>query len=256
MSVLHSKIVGEGSPLVILHGFLGMSDNWKTLGNRYAEEGFQVHLVDQRNHGKSFWAEDFNYEILAKDLLHYSNHYQLGQFNILGHSMGGKTAMQFACSYSEMVNRLIVADIAPKYYPPHHQEIINGLNAINLEELDSRSKADAELNKHISNYGVRQFLLKNLFWKEKGKLAWRFNLKILSERMPEVGENIESGSTFNGPVLILKGDRSEYIVDSDEMTIKNHFPLAKVETIDKAGHWLHAENPDQFFNKSIAFLKA
>jgi len=254
MTILHSKIIGEGNPLIILHGFLGMSDNWKTLGNKYVEEGFQVHLVDQRNHGKSFWSEDFNYDLLAKDVVDYIQHYELKKVNIIGHSMGGKTAMQIACSYSELVEKLVVADIAPKFYPPHHQNIIDALNMLDLEELDSRSEADSELQKHLSSFGVRQFLLKNLFWKEKGKLAWRLNLKVLSEKMEEVGENIESSSNFNGPTLFLKGDRSEYVIASDEPTIKNHFPIAIIQTIENAGHWLHAENPEQFFEKSMAFF--
>jgi len=254
--ILHSKIIGEGSPLLILHGFLGMSDNWKTLGNKYAEKGFQVHLVDQRNHGKSFWSNDFNYDLLAKDVVDYIQHYQLKKVNIIGHSMGGKTAMQLACSYSEMVEKLIVADIAPKFYPPHHQNIVDALNMLKLDEFGSRSEVETELQKHLREPGVRQFLLKNLYWEEKGKLGWRFNLKVLSERMEEVGENIESGSVFEGPALFLKGDRSEYVIASDETGIKNHFPSANVQTIDNAGHWLHAENPMRFFEKSLTFLMA
>jgi len=256
MPLLHAKIVGEGNPLLILHGFLGMSDNWKTLGNSYAEVGFQVHLVDQRNHGKSFWSEDFNYDLMANDVVDYMQHHELKKVHLIGHSMGGKTAMQIACSHSGLVNKLIVADIAPKFYPPHHQEIIDALNTLNLEEYSSRSEADVELQKHISQFGVRQFLLKNLYWKEKGKLAWRINLKVLSNKMEEVGENIESSSIFKGPTLFLKGDRSEYVIASDEAIIKNHFPLAITQTITNAGHWLHAENPDQFLEKSLVFLDA
>ncbi|MBM1106061.1 alpha/beta fold hydrolase [Aurantibacter crassamenti] len=256
MEILHSKIIGEGKPLIILHGFLGMSDNWKTLGSKYAEEGFQVHLVDQRNHGKSFWSDEFNYEILAADIVDYMTHHQIEKAYIIGHSMGGKTAMQLACVNSERVEKLIVADIAPKFYPPHHQNIIDALNQLNLSAIDSRSQAEAELEKHLSEYGVRQFLLKNLYWVEKVKLGWRFNLKVLSNRMEEVGENIESGSIFEGPTLFLKGERSEYVIASDETVIKNHFPKATIETIAKAGHWLHAENPSEFFTKSLSFLKA
>jgi pimeloyl-ACP methyl ester carboxylesterase len=122
---LYSKITGKGAPLCILHGFLGMSDNWKTLGNTYAEKGYEVHLIDQRNHGRSFHSEDFNYDLLSNDLLDYLGHHGIAKTHIIGHSMGGKTAMQFACSQPFYVEKLIVADIAPKYYPPHHQEIVN-----------------------------------------------------------------------------------------------------------------------------------
>ncbi|MFS4493572.1 alpha/beta fold hydrolase [Maribacter sp. 2308TA10-17] len=254
--LLHSKILGAGKPLIILHGFLGMSDNWKTLGNQYAENGLQVHLVDQRNHGKSFHSQDFNYDFLAEDLKNYLDQQGVKEASIIGHSMGGKTAMQFACDFPNMTEKLIVADISPKYYPPHHQEIINGLNALNFEEIKSRGEADQELTKHITEYGTRQFLLKNLYWVEKGKLGFRFNLKALSEKMEEIGENISSTAIYNGPTLFLRGDKSEYVIATDIIEIKKHFPLAKLDTVEKAGHWLHAENPKQFFEKSMNFLKS
>lgn len=254
--ILHSQILGEGKPLLILHGFLGMSDNWKTLGAQYAQAGFETHLIDQRNHGRSFWSNDFNYDLLAEDLKHYMAHHGLKKTMILGHSMGGKTAMQFACTYPQQTEKLIVADIAPKYYPPHHQPIVDGLNAMDFSEIRSRSEADTELTKYITDLGTRQFLLKNLFWVEKGELGFRFNLEVLSQKMDEIGENIGTTDNFNGPTLFLRGDRSEYIAQSDISEIKRHFPLANLETIANAGHWLHAENPKQFFEKSISFLKA
>ncbi|MGB3144852.1 MAG: alpha/beta fold hydrolase [Maribacter sp.] len=252
--ILNSVILGEGKPLCILHGFLGMLDNWKTLGTQYAEIGFRVHLIDQRNHGKSFHSEDFNYDILADDLKRYLEFHNIEKTNLIGHSMGGKTAMQFACSYPEKVEKLLIADIAPKYYPPHHQQIIDGLNAIKVDTLTSRTEADKQLKKYISDFGTRQFLLKNLNRTENKKLAFRFNLSVLSERMEEIGENISSSESFDGPTLFLKGDRSEYVTNQDTAEIKKHFPKAKVETIENAGHWLHAENPDQFFEKSMAFF--
>lgn len=253
--ILHSKIEGEGQPLLILHGFLGMLDNWKTLGGQYAESGFEVHLIDQRNHGQSFWSDDFNYDLLSEDLLRYTQHHEIDRAVLLGHSMGGKTAMQYACDHPDLVEKLVVADIGPKFYPPHHQSIIDALNALGPDAFSSRSTADAELKKHISNLGIRQFLLKNLYWIEKGKLAFRFNLEVLSEKMGEVGENIGSSDHYDGPTLFLRGDRSEYIAPGDLPEFRKHFPKAEMETIEKAGHWLHAENPDQFFEKSLAFMK-
>ncbi|MUH38217.1 alpha/beta fold hydrolase [Zobellia amurskyensis] len=253
---LHSKILGDGTPLLILHGFLGMSDNWKTLGNQYAEEGFEVHLIDQRNHGKSFWSDDFDYDLLSEDLKNYMEAHQLENAMIIGHSMGGKTTMQFACSYPKLVNKMIVADIGPKFYPPHHQPIIDGLNAIDLNTIASRSEADSELGKYITDFGTRQFLLKNLYWVEKGQLGFRFNLNVLSEKMNEIGENIGTTDRYDGPVLFLRGDRSEYIMPNEISEFKKHFPAAQIETIDNAGHWLHAENPKQFFEKSMVFLKS
>ncbi|ADY29762.1 alpha/beta fold hydrolase [Cellulophaga lytica] len=256
MPTLHSKILGEGQPLLILHGFLGMSDNWKTLGNKYAEEGLQVHLIDQRNHGKSFHSTEFNYDILANDIKQYIAEHNLQNCIVLGHSMGGKTAMQLACSYPELVNKLLIADIAPKFYPPHHHEIINGLKALDLNTISSRTEASNELAKHISNAGVRQFLLKNLYWVEKGKLAFRFNLDVLAERMEQIGENIDASATYNKPTLFLRGDKSEYISPLDTDTIKTHFPNADIQTITNSGHWLHAENPKEFLEKSLTFIKS
>lgn len=254
MALLHSKIIGDGKPLLILHGFLGMADNWKTLGTQYADEGFRAHLIDQRNHGKSFHSEDFNYDLLSKDLKQYMEYNALSKAIVLGHSMGGKTAMQLACNYPEFVSKLIVADIAPKFYPPHHQDIINALNAIRLETISSRSQADEELSRYIVDFGIRQFLLKNLYWVERGRLGFRFNLAVLSNKMEEIGENIGSTDVFNGATLFLKGDRSEYFSTNDLPEIRRHFPMAAMETIENAGHWLHAENPKQFFEKSIAFM--
>ncbi len=251
---LHSNIIGEGKPLLILHGFLGMSDNWKTLGMQYAEHGLQVHLIDQRNHGKSFHSEDFDYDILAEDLKHYIHQYKLEDAIIMGHSMGGKTAMQFAFTYPDLMYKMIVADIAPKYYPPHHQHIIDGLTQLDLDRIKSRGQADTELSKYIPDIGIRQFLLKNLYWEQKGKLGFRFNLKVLGDKMGEIGDDISPSDIYKGPTLFLKGDKSEYIIPSDSDTIIRHFPSAHIETIDNAGHWLHAENPTQFLSKTINFI--
>ncbi len=253
-NILHSKIIGTGRPLLILHGYLGMSDNWKTLGTQYAENGFQSHLIDQRNHGKSFHSQDFNYDFLSEDLKKYMEHHHLEKANIIGHSMGGKTAMQFACEHPELTEKLIVADISPKYYPPHHHDIISGLKALDFEKINSRSEADQELSKYLNDSGIRQFLLKNLYWVEKGKLGFRFNLSVLSTKMEEIGENISAAAQYAGPTLFLKGDASEYVVETDLPEIKRHFPAAEIETIENAGHWVHAANPKQFFEKSFAFL--
>lgn len=256
MELLHSKILGEGKPLLILHGFLGMSDNWKTLGAQYAENGFQVHLLDQRNHGKSFHSPDFDYELLAKDVQNYMVHHNIGSAYVMGHSMGGKTAMQLATSHPELVSKLIIADIAPKFYPPHHQDIVDGLATLDLDQISSRTEADEVLSKSIRNFGIRQFLLKNLYWVDQGKLGFRFNFDVLRNKMEEIGDNIGTTALYEGPTLFLRGDRSEYIQPNDLPEIKKHFPYAHLETIENAGHWLHAENPEQFFEKSFSFLNS
>ena len=256
MEILHSKILGEGQPFIILHGFLGMSDNWKTLGTQYSENGFQVHLIDQRNHGKSFHSEEFNYDLLSDDVINYMDHHNIDSAYVMGHSMGGKTAMQLATSHPERVTKLIVADIAPKYYPPHHDFIFNGLSHLDFDQISDRREADDELAKHIKVKGIRQFLLKNLYWVKKEKLGFRFNFDVLKNRMEEIGENIFPNAIYDGPTLFLRGDRSEYIQPYDFAEIKRHFPNAQIETIDKAGHWLHAENPKQFYEKSFSFLNS
>lgn len=255
MNILTSKIIGSGEPLLILHGFLGMSDNWKTLGKKYADEGFEVHLLDLRNHGKSFHSDNFSYELMVEDVVKYTTSKNLSQVNIIGHSMGGKVAMLLAVSHPDVVKRLLIADIAPKYYPPHHQTIINGLKSLDFNKITTRTEADEALSNYINDWGTRQFLLKNLYWKTKDKLAFRFNLPVLENAQEEIGEALPAQKTFDGKTLFLRGSKSEYISPNDKDLIKTHFPIANLETIDNAGHWLHAENPKQFFEKSISFLQ-
>lgn len=254
--LLYSNILGEkqGRPFVILHGFLGMSDNWKTLGKQFGENGFEVHLIDQRNHGSSFWDDTFNYHVMVEDLKQYCDHYKLSNIILLGHSMGGKTAMLFATMYPELVSKLIVADIAPRFYPLHHETILEGLNALNFDIIKSRGEAETILSKYISDFGTRQFLLKNLYWKEKGQLALRMNLKVLTSQIAEVGEALPSNAIFNKDTLFLRGKKSNYITSEDEISIHNHFPKAKIESIKNAGHWLHGENPKDFFDVVLQFV--
>ncbi|WNH11058.1 alpha/beta fold hydrolase [Thalassobellus suaedae] len=252
--LLHSNILGEGKPFVILHGFLGMSDNWKTLGTQFSEQGFQVHLVDQRNHGHSFHDDEFNYEVLVEDLKNYCDAHKLNNIVLLGHSMGGKTAMLFATQYPELVSKLIVADISPRFYPVHHDAILEGLSALDFNDIKSRGQADKQLSNYVHDLGTRQFLLKNLYWVEKGKLALRINIDVLKNDVAEVGEPLPSYATFNKDTLFLRGDRSEYIGVGDEAIIANHFPKAKIKTISNAGHWLHAENPKEFFEAVEQFV--
>lgn len=252
--LLNSIILGEGTPFIILHGFLGMSDNWKTMGQKFSEHGFQVHLVDQRNHGHSFHSDEFNYDVLVKDLKNYCDTNNLSEIVLLGHSMGGKTAMLFASKYPQMVSKLIVADISPRYYPVHHDGILKGLSALDFDAIKSRGEADEVLSSYVTDFGTRQFLLKNLYWVEKGKLGLRMNLNVLKEEVSEIGEPLPDQARFEKTTLFLKGDRSEYIGEEDETIIRNHFPNVQIETISNAGHWLHAENPEAFFNAVIKFI--
>ena len=252
--ILHSNTFGEGKPFIILHGFLGMGDNWKTLAKQFAESNFEMHLVDQRNHGRSFHSDDFDYDLMAEDLKRYCDENNLNDIILLGHSMGGKTAMLFATKYPELVNKLIVADISPRYYPIHHDAILEGLNNLDFSEIKSRGQADKVLSNYVHEIGTRMFLLKNLYWVEKGQLGLRINLEVLKENISEVGEALPIHATCKKPTLFLRGDKSEYIGEADEALIKRHFLDSEIVTISNAGHWLHAENPKDFYNAVINFI--
>lgn len=261
MELLHAQVIGEGKPFIILHGFLGMSDNWGTLGRRFGEEGYEMHLVDQRNHGRSFHSDEFNYESMVEDLKYYLDTNGLDKIILLGHSMGGKTAMQFAVKYPDRVEKLIVADIAPKEYPQHHQSILKGLSSLKfanpdleIEGISSRGEADKALSEYVAIRPVRQFLLKNLYWKSKGRLALRMNLPALIENIEEIGEGLANEAVYEGETLFISGGRSDYILPEDELLLKKHFPSFKLKRIEGVGHWLHAEKPEEFYDIVMGFL--
>ena len=252
--VLHSQIIGTGTPFVILHGFLGMSDNWKSLGKKFATQGYQMHLIDQRNHGRSFHDSVFTYQAMAEDLLLYCEHHKLDQVVLLGHSMGGKTAMEFAVTNPERVTKLIIADIAPRHYDEHHQYILNGLGVLDFSIINSRAKADTVLANYIKEPGVRLFLLKNLYWIEKKQLALRVNLPVVTKEVAQVGKALDINAVFDKKTLFVRGDNSGYITSLDEISIQKQFSKSQIKTILGAGHWLHAENPEQFHQIVVDFL--
>jgi len=254
MQLLHSIILGEGQPLIILHGFFGMGDNWKTLANRFAKK-YQVHVVDQRNHGRSFHSDEFSYELMVEDLLYYINYHKLNNVHLLGHSMGGKTVMLFAVEYPEKVDKIIIADIAPRFYPPHHHTIIDALNAVDFDRIKSRNDIDLIFKKYIPESGIRQFLAKNIYRKSRDEFAYRFNLECLTECFDEVGVGLPPIAQFYGEVLFLKGENSGYISEEDENLIVTNFPKSEIMVVKNAGHWLHAENPEDFYNYIIEFLE-
>lgn len=251
---LHATVFGEGQPFLILHGFLGMSDNWKTLGNKFAEAGFQVHLLDQRNHGRSPHTPEMNYEVLAKDIFDYCQTHNLKNIILLGHSMGGKAAMLAAGKYPDLIDKLIVVDISPKYYAPHHDQIMEGLTALENQDLTSRKDAEDFLAKFVADAGTRMFLLKNLYWKTKEKLALRLNLKVLKETIEEVGAALPAEFKFEKPTLFIKGGKSNYISKDDEPLITHHFPNSEIQIIPNAGHWAHAEKRKDFYDIVLRFL--
>ena len=252
---LHSTILGQGNPLLILHGFLGMSDNWKTLGGQFSQIGYQVHLIDQRNHGRSPHSDEMSYLEMAKDLKQYIADHSLEKVVLLGHSMGGKTAMFVGAYFPQLLEKLIVVDIAPKQYPAHHQEILAGLQAVDQTDLESRAQADEVLSEFVEEQSVRMFLLKNLYWKEKGKLALRLNLDVLVKAGETIGEELPDNKSYSGPSLFIRGGNSNYIKSEDEGLISRQFPDSKIITIEDAGHWVHAEKRDEFYQVVRDFLQ-
>jgi len=263
MPLLHYLEQGDPSarPLVILHGLFGTLDNWQTLARRWAEDaGLRVISVDLRNHGRSFHAPEHSYALMADDVLALFDHLALDpkHLTLLGHSMGGKVAMCLALGYPERLAQLIVMDIAPRFSDMEHQDdIIAGLQAVDLATIETRQQAEAALARTIPQLGVRQFLLKNLYRQEDNSFAWRINLPALVENLAAVGQEISSAEPFLKPTLFVRGGKSNYILPEDKLTsIPALFPQSQVVTVPDAGHWLHAEKPDEVFElvKNFALM--
>ena len=248
---LHYREFGEGQPLIILHGLFGFSDNWQTHAKRLSQY-YRVILVDLRNHGHSPWSDEFSYEIMAKDVLALMDDLKIEESILIGHSMGGKVVMHMAILDQDRLSKMIVVDMGIKGYSMHHQDIIAGIRAIPVEQIKVRREADEILQKHIDSYGVRQFLLKNLHWIEKGKLAWRINIDVLEREMPEILSALPTGE-IGVPSLFIRGGRSNYIADSDLAAIENQVFDVEFETIENAGHWVHSEAPDEFIESVLDF---
>lgn len=231
-----------------------MSDNWRTHA-RYWSSDYEVHAIDQRNHGKSFHSEAFDYTVLAQDVIDYMNANSLEKAIVLGHSMGGKTAMTLAMQHPERVSKLIVADIAPKHYDvgSKFSHIIEGLLHLDANVFTSRTAADEALAIYVPEMGVRQFLLKNLAWTPERTLTLKCNIQVLQHKLAEIGAAPNTG-IYEGKTLFLAGSKSDYIVQDDLEKIHTFFPKAKLDWIENAGHWLHAENPTGFTQALHGFL--
>ncbi len=249
---LHFREFGEGQAFVILHGLFGSSDNWQTHAKKLAEY-YRVILVDQRNHGHSAWSEDFSYELMAEDLKELCDDLNLDKIILMGHSMGGKTAMFFAQQNSDLIDKMIIVDMGVKAYPMHHEQIIAGLKSIDLNEDISRSDAENQLTKHVDSFGVRQFLLKNLYWNEQKKLAWRMNIPVLEGKMNEILKPLNPKMDVFVPTLFIRGEMSNYILDEDWAEIEEVFPDSSLVSIANAGHWVHAEAPKEFLDAVLSF---
>ena len=250
---LFSKIYGEGRPLIILHGLFGMGDNWTTHAKLLAARGWQVHAVDGRNHGRSPHHHEHNYDAMAADLEVYIADNHLENVVLLGHSMGGKTVMNFAVRKPQLVDAAIVVDIAPKHYPVHHEAYIAAMKGVDFTVAKSRKDIEALLSQTLTSPGIIQFFMKSLHWKTKEELAWRFNLDALERELSNVGEALEYGY-FDGPTLFIAGGQSGYITVDDQEKIYEHFPNAELQTIEGAGHWVHAEAREAFAACVVDFL--
>lgn len=253
---LHFKKSGEGKALFILHGLFGMGDNWATLAREFANNGFCAYQIDQRNHGRSGHSFDFNYSFMAHDLFELMKDEDLKKVDVIGHSMGGKTAMYFAREYPQLIEKLIVADIAPSYYPQHHHSVLTTLHSMDLNHISGRKQAEKHLRNALNDEGTIQFLLKNLYWKTDTQLDWRFGLQEIEENIEMVGEALPGTDVIDVPTLFLKGERSGYIQAEQEELIRQRFSNVQIETVPNAGHWVHAENPKDFLGLCLRFLEA
>lgn len=253
---LFSRVLGDGNPpLIVLHGLFGMSDNWLSLGKRWAENR-KVYLLDQRNHGLSPQSDEWTYEVMAEDVRDFMLEEGLPSAHILGHSMGGKTAMCLAASNPQLVRSLVVVDIGPKQYPVHHRSIINALLATPVDALEKRSEVEEWLSKGIPQAGVRQFLMKSLHRCKDGGFEWRFNLPVIDREIENVGQALPDDWGYDGPSFFIRGEESGYILDEDLPAIHRQFPMMQFEGIAKAGHWVHAEQPDALYGSVQQFISA
>jgi esterase len=256
--LLNYQQLGQGTPILLIHGLFGSLENLNMVAKPLSEH-YQVISVDVRNHGDSFHQENMAYSTLVQDIITLLDHLAIKRCAILGHSMGGKIAMQVALEYAERVEKLIIADIAPVDYPPHHLEIIKGLQAINLKLVTKRSDADKQLSTFVKNLGVRQFLLRNLAPDGQGKFHFKCSLNNIGKGYQQimVANNLPEGKEpYPGDTLFIKGGNSEYILAEHKTAIGKLFPSSKAKIIQGAGHWLHAEKTVAFNKITLDFLTA
>ncbi len=251
---LHYRTLGEGQPVIILHGIFGTSDNWQTFGKQLATD-YQIFLIDQRNHGLSPHSDTFDYPAMAEDIHEFIQQHQLDNPIIIGHSMGGKAAMFYAVTHPNELAKLIVVDIAPRQYPVHHQHILNAMSGVDLVSATSRKDIEDQLKPHLPDFGVRQFLMKNLKREDNNSFSWKLNLPVIQENIENVGVAVDTTVTVKKPTLFVRGAKSDYIRTEDKALIQAIFPQATVVTVENAGHWVHAEQPKALYKVLIEFLQ-
>jgi esterase len=247
---------GEGQPVIILHGLFGQSDNWVTVGRRIADQ-FHVYIPDQRNHGQSPHTSIHSFPAMTDDLAEFIEELHIENPVLIGHSMGGKVAMTYALENPGKVKKLVVIDISPRRYPERitHTQVISQMISIDLETLTTRGEVEKILNSNIADTRVRMFILKNLYYKIHGKLAWRLNLDAISQSMDLLFDSICSENQYKGPTLFIRGGKSDYVPDADIPMIKSMFPEAVIKTITGASHWVHADAPEELCFMLSSFLE-
>jgi pimeloyl-ACP methyl ester carboxylesterase len=250
---LHYQESGEGIPLIIIHGLFGSADNWRSMA-KYFSRFYRVVSVDLRNHGRSPHSDEQNFTIMAGDIHQLCEDLGLDQVNILGHSLGGKVAMKFAAMYPDMVAKLVVVDIAPRQYFSAHTPLMDAMLALNLSQFTRRTEVDDALAESVPDKAVRQFLLMNLV-SERENFQWRINLPALKANYPELMAAISEDKTFSMPSLFVYGELSDYVTEQDRQQISRQFTEAKFSGIEKAGHWVQAERPQQFKKVVEEFLQ-
>ncbi|MFZ1704245.1 MAG: alpha/beta fold hydrolase [Saprospiraceae bacterium] len=256
MIELNYKIIGEGNPIVILHGLFGMLDNLQLLGKKLAEKGNMVYLVDQRDHGRSSHTESFSYPLLSNDLLEFLESQWLHQTVLIGHSMGGKTALQFVIDNPGIVTKLIIVDIGIKKYPGGHEAIFDALMSIPLQNFNSRDEVFQQLLEKIPDAGTVHFLMKNLSRNKLNNLfEWKMNLPNLQKNYQNILSEIKVVEKVDTDVLFIRGQLSSYITDEDIPVLLKNFPNAKFATIPNAGHWVHADNLKDLEKEILSFLE-
>ena len=246
---LHYKKLGEhSSNLLILHGVYGSGDNWISLGKRLAEN-HTVYLIDQRNHGRSPWSDEFDYHVLSRDIVNFIEEHQLRNVSLMGHSMGGKVVINIALNHPELIDSAVVVDMALKHYNiDHHKRYLLAMNKMPIASMNNRTELDDHLKTDIESFGIRQFLLKNVKREENGKFGWKLNLDVIGSKIERIGGSLDGGNLqFDKPALFVRGGNSNYVRPEDYNTISTHFRRANIGLIEGAGHWVHADKPEALY---------
>jgi len=253
MPKLNYTTCGSGDPIIIMHGLFGMLDNWQTIAKKLAED-YMVYILDLRDHGKSEHTSEFNYPVLAQDIAEFLEAEWIHEAYILGHSMGGKTALQLVKDYPDLVEKLIVVDIGIKAYVGGHEIILKAMSSVPIEKVESRKEVEEHLSGYISEPGIRLFLMKNLTRNKEGGYRWKMNLNLLIKHYQDILAGIVFDEVVDTPTLFIRGGKSSYILEEDIETISNHFEDIKLETVEGAGHWVHAEQPNELLSIVRSFL--